>query len=191
MKTLSLCYIFSGGKAFTFSLPKKYMLFMLMTAFALFIWTFCASAHASSLPKNLSLIHSHANGFRPELIERKALFQALQKDVRKPQIDYLAKQTNLVLNNTLKGLAKSAKINITPQVVMKPFFLVQEVKNALYLFQARHLKKQIQIDRNFQAKILYNAKELSFMQEMKKKKPLLFSPYKHRTYGIHVQINFK
>ncbi|MCP4400976.1 MAG: hypothetical protein GY801_27215 [bacterium] len=74
---------------------------------------------------------------------------------------------------------------------MKPFFLVQEVKNALYVFQTRHLKKQIQIDRNFQARTLFSAKEISFMQEIKKKKPLLFSPYDNRIYGVHVQFNFK
>jgi hypothetical protein len=145
-------------------------------------------AHAGHLKEELCIIRYDENRLQPNWLEGGAFSEILERDMKEQGIDHLAKQTTLVLNNTLNGLAKKIRIRFSPQVVVKPFVIFEELQNMLLVYQSKKLRENIQIDENFQAKTALLPSQISQLKKIKTRRPLSVSPYQNRIYGLHIQI---
>ncbi len=145
------------------------------------------AATALSRVPNLSLLQYDLQSLQPKLDDNGILSEVLQQNHVYKSIDYLSKQTNLVLIDTLNGLARKIQITFSPRVVIKPFFLIREVKDILFLIQSRHLKR-VQIDQNFQAKTALQPNQIIMLQKLKKSRLFVLSPYQNRLYGLHLNV---
>ena len=146
------------------------------------------TAYAGLLKEELCIIRYDENCLQPNWLEDGAFSEILERDIKEQGIDHLAKQTNLELNNTLNGLAKKIRIRFSPKVVVKPFVIFEELQNMLLVYQSKKLKKNIQIDENFQAKSTLLPSQISQLKKIKPRRLLSVSPYQNRIYGLHIQI---
>jgi hypothetical protein len=146
------------------------------------------SASAEWLKEKFCLLRYDENCLQPNWIEGGAFAEILKQDMKEQCVNYLAKQTNLELTNTLNGLAKKIRIELSPKVAVKPFIIFEELRNALVVYRSKKLKKNIQIDENFQAKTDLKPNQITQLKKLNKRKFFSVSPYRNKIYGLHLQI---
>ena len=103
-------------------------------------------------------------------------------------VSYRAKQTDFMANTMLSGLSRKLYVAFSPRAVIKPFIIVEELQNALFTIRSKAYKPNVQIDEGFQAKSPQLSNQIAKLKKIKKRKPLAFSPYYNRIYGVYLEI---
>ncbi len=143
---------------------------------------------AELLKSELTLISYNTLSSQPQWIEDGMFSASLKQDSDIHKTNYLAKQTNFVLNNTMNSLKKKIRFTFSPKIIIKPFFVVQELQDLLVIYQSKKQRKDIHIDEKFQAKVLIQPFKMSYLQKISRRKPFSVAPYHNKIYGLHLQI---
>ncbi|MBD3305392.1 hypothetical protein GF339_03385 [candidate division KSB3 bacterium] len=147
-----------------------------------------SSACAGRGPQDLNLVGYAQGALQPQWLADGAFSSALERDLRCICLNHLSTQTEVELQNTLSGLARKIRFRFSPSVVIKPFVIFEELQNALFIYQTKKLRKDVQVDENFEAKTSLLPRQISKLKKMKKTKSLSVSPYYNKIYGLHIQI---
>ena len=131
---------------------------------------------------DLNFIHYNGD-LQPYVPEQSAFLPWLDVDLKNPHNDP-------GFQETIADVTKKFRVQFSPRVVMKPFFIVDEVKDLLLIMQSRLLENNVLVDRNFQAKTALSKQQMSQLKRIKQYRPVSVSPYQNRTYGLHLQITW-
>ena len=124
------------------------------------------------------------------MAKRRSIFRRTAKGCQHCAIDYLAKQTNFVLNDALTDLKQKINITFSPRVMLKPFIIVEELQDYLVAYQSKKQRKNIHIDENFEAKVPLQPLKLSRLKKIVSPKSFSVSPYYNKIYGLHLHISW-
>ena len=148
------------------------------------------AAYARPLKQTFSLIQYKDHAVQPLWQENGVFSDVLQQDEKRCDINYLAKQTDFVLNDALTDLKKKITISFSPSVVLKPFIIVEEIHDYLIAYQSKNQRNNIHIDENFQAKILLQPLKLLRLKKISTPRSFSVSPYYNKIYGLYLHISW-
>jgi hypothetical protein len=118
----------------------------------------------------------------------------LSHDLKKVERDQLARQTNMMLNNPLHDLSKKLQIQFSPQVMIKPFILFEELQDWFLAYQSsQNIREHTPIDEQFYLKMSLLSSSLDHINGVSNKqlkRLLSVCPYYNSVYGIHLQIKW-
>lgn len=173
------------------TLLRSETLLVLIGCFLLSVLLGAPSARcADTLKQELSLIQHTGHTIQPLWQKDGAFSDLLQQNVKHCTINYLAKQTNFVLNDTLNDLKKKINVTFSPGVMLKPFIIVEELQDYLVAYRSKKQRKNIHIDENFEAKIPLQPFKLSQLKKIVSPKAFSVSPYYNKIYGLHLHISW-
>ena len=185
MRITCLCSCFKGSVTL---LHAEQLVAILIFSVCLAAGGRISVAHAGFQGEEFAFLYYDENTLQPRWIEGGVFSAILAQDIDARSIDYLAKQTNFVLNNVLNSLKKKIKISFHPKIIVKPFVVVEEIQDLLVIYRSKRQRKDIHIDERFQAKVLIRPSAISHLRKISQRKPFAVSPYYNKIYGLHLQI---
>lgn len=191
MKYSSFTLIADVMKLLVRLLCSKTLLFV--AGYPALMLTLCGNvlaAYAGPLNQQLSLLQYKDNTVQPLWQEDGVFADVLNQDEKHYRINYLAKQTDFVLNDALTDLKKKITITFSPRVVLKPFIIVEELQDYLVAYQSKKQRDNIHIDENFQAKVLLQPLKLLRLKKISTPRLFSVSPYYNKVYGLHLHISW-
>ena len=177
-------------KLFVTLLRHKLLLLIAGSSLSFTLFGTVPATWAGTLKQEFSLLYHTGDGIQPLWQKDGAFSDVLQKDVKHCAINYLAKQTNFVLNETLTDLKQKINITFSPRVMLKPFIIVEEIQDYLAAYQSKEQRKNIHIDENFEAKLLLQPFKLSRLKKIVSPRSFSVSPYYNKIYGLHLHISW-
>ena len=190
MKEFSVSFFFSCIQEVVSLIRPEYFLLVSGCCLAMLLCGGISIAHARFLSETLSLFELTDGVFQPQWSENGAFSGVLKQDSHTYHINYLEKQTNVVLNNTLNKLKKKIRITFNPKVIIKPFVIAEDIHDMLVVYRTKRQRKDIHIDNNFQAKLLVGSQKLTTLKKISKDKSFSVCPYRNKIYGLHLQITW-
>ena len=151
-----------------------------------------AYAEGEFLKKDLNLLYYDNGRLCPCWIENGELSQMITESLyeQRYSVNYRSKQTDFMANTMLRGLSRKLYVAFSPRAVIRPFIIVEELQNALFTIRSKASKPKIQIDEKYQAKSAQLTNQIAKLKKIKKRKPLAFSPYYNRIYGVYLEITW-
>jgi hypothetical protein len=141
-----------------------------------------------------SLLHYEGQSFHPDWSPEGRFPDVLSYDLKKVECDQLAHQTNMMLNNPLHELSKKLQIQFSPQVMVKPFIIFEELQDWFLAYQSsQDIREHTPIDEQFYLKmslLSFSLDHIKGISNKQLKRLLSVYPYHNRVYGIHLQINW-
>jgi hypothetical protein len=172
---------------------KKYVVFV---GSCLAFWALCipAASAAGLLNSEFSLMHYKGAYLHPQWLEGGLFSEVLERDLKKLDKDYFAKQTNLILNNTLDEFTKKMRITFSPQVIIKPVIIFEELQNFFIAYKSsQENQKSPPIDEDFYIKVpflSYPSNQAKQVINKDAKSSLSVCPYYNKVYGLYLQITW-
>jgi len=157
-------------------------------------WVCIPAVEAATFQKaDLALVYYDEHSFQLRWIEGGAFSEVLQRDPQKYQLTLLTRQKNLRVSYFLNRLRKKAKFAFSPNVVIKPVIIIEQLQDLFLAYQSQKREETasanetVQTDKNVRAKALMSSDGTTHSKPIG---TFSFSPYYHSVYGLHVQIRW-
>jgi len=158
------------------------------------LWVCVSAVDAAKFQKeNFSLIQYDKNSLQLCWSEGGAFSEVLQRDRQEYQLTLLTRQKNVSVSYFLNPLRKKAKLAFSPNVVIKPVIIIEQLQDLFLAYQSQKREETasanetVQTDKNIRAKALMSSDGATHSKPIG---TFSLSPYYHRVYGLHVQIRW-
>lgn len=161
---------------------------------SMFSLTICAEVSK----KHLSLLHHDGDIFQECWLKNGSFADVLQGDLNNLKSNH---KENLAVEkyDFNKSLSRKTRVALHPKIFIKPFILVEELQNALALYQTKkaHEGDNAPPMKDLLAKALTSANQKSAAKPQSKNRSsnrsssgFLLSPYHNRRYGVHLEFQW-
>lgn len=155
---------------------------------------FPPTIYAEVSKKNLSLLHHDGDILQKCWLENGSFADVLQGDLNNLKSNH--KESLAVEKYDFnKSLSRKTRVALHPKIFIKPFILVEELQNALALYQTKKVQKgdKAPAIKDLLAKALTSANQKSAAKPQSKNRSnsgFLLSPYHNRRYGLHLEFQW-
>ena len=173
---------------------QKILSMLLEVCCCITLWSvLMPTAHANVIQDPLSLMGHDGNSLQIYWIDNGPFADILWKDVKNYCVNYDEEQTSRDLNIRLSKFHESIQITFTPQIIIKPFILVEELRDLLVVYKSKQYRKNLPINENFQFRALSLSQTISHIKKIiseRSQRALSLSPYHNRIYGLYLEIHW-
>jgi hypothetical protein len=147
---------------------------------------------AQGAAKDWNLIRCGEKAFHVQWLEGGTFSEMLRLDYQGLQPTPLTGPKSVTVSHFLNKLHTPVKIVLSPKVILKPFIIVEQLQSLYSDYRAKGAEESAPTDEKstLQAKIMEKLNVEKQGKQNSTLDKLSFLPYRHKVYGIHLQIQW-